>query len=118
MNPKLTEKNWDKQFEKPIYEEWKNTEKYKFDENSKKKVYSIDTPPPYVNTPIHIGQATTYVLMDFFARFRRMLNYNVLFPLGLDRNGLPIEMEAEKRFKIKLNEIPREKFIGYCNKVL
>jgi hypothetical protein len=37
----------------------------------KGKIFSIDTPPPYVNTPIHIGQATTYVLMDMFARFRR-----------------------------------------------
>jgi len=118
MNPQLTEKNWSKEFEKPIYEEWKKKKKYEFDKNSKKKVYSIDTPPPYVNTPVHIGQATTYVLMDFFARFRRMIGYNVLFPLGLDRNGLPIEMEAEKRFKIKLTDVPREEFIGYCNKVL
>ena len=118
MKPKLTEKHWDKELEKPIYEEWKKTEKYKFDEKQRKKTYSIDTPPPYVNTPVHIGQATTYVLMDFFARFRRMTGYNVLFPLGLDRNGLPIEMEAEKRFNIKLPETPRDKFIGYCNKVL
>src|SRR3989344_838501 len=105
MESPLKEKSWSKESEKEVYEKWKKEECYKFDKHDSKPVYSIDTPPPYVNTPVHIGQATTYVLMDFFARFKRMLNYNVLFPLGLDRNGLPIEMEAEKRFKIKLNEI-------------
>ena len=96
--PRLKGKHWSKDFEKSIYEKWKKDKTYVFDKKSKKKVYSIDTPPPYVNTPVHIGQATTYVLMDFFARFRRMMGENVLFPLGLDRNGLPIEMAAEKKF--------------------
>ena len=85
---------------------------------AKRKVYSIDTPPPYVNTPVHIGQATTYVLMDMFARYKRMKGFNVLFPFGLDRNGLPIEMAVEKRFSVKLTETPRERFIEYCHKVL
>jgi valyl-tRNA synthetase len=81
-------------------------------------VFSIDTPPPYVNTPIHIGQAFTYVMMDMFARFHRMRGDEVLFPLGLDRNGLPIEIAAEKRFKRRLTETPREEFVELCRKVL
>ncbi|MAG52666.1 MAG: valine--tRNA ligase [Nanoarchaeota archaeon] len=116
--PRLKEKSWTKELEKPIYEDWKLEKLYKFNKNTKKKIFSIDTPPPYVNAPIHIGQATTYVLMDMFARFRRMRGYEILFPLGLDRNGLPIEVAAEKRFNIKLTETPREKFIEYCHKVL
>ncbi len=113
----LKEKRWSKEIEKEIYEEWKEKEVYKF-KKSDKPVYSIDTPPPYVNTPVHVGQATTYVLMDMFARFRRTIGYNVLFPLGLDRNGLPIEMAAEQRFNIKLSEASREEFIKKCNIVL
>ncbi len=116
--PRLEGKRWSKDFEKPIYTEWKNSRAYRFDRNSKKPVYSIDTPPPYVNTPVHIGQATTYILMDFFARFRRMIGYNVLFPLGLDRNGLPIEMSAEKKFNVKLTQLPRKKALEYCESVL
>ncbi|GIU68803.1 MAG: valine--tRNA ligase [Candidatus Woesearchaeota archaeon] len=114
----MNEKNWSKESEKEIYEEWKEKQVYAFNKNSGKKVYSIDTPPPYVNTPVHIGQATTYVFMDMFARYKRMKGYEVLFPLGLDRNGLPIEMAAEKEFNIKITETEREKFIEYCNKVL
>ena len=117
LDPKIKEKQWSKDFENEIYESWKRNKDYKFVKNDK-KVYSIDTPPPYVNTSIHIGQATTYVLMDMFARFKRMTGYEVLFPLGLDRNGLPIEVAAEKKFNIKLTETPREKFVEYCEKVL
>ena len=114
----LTEKNWTKEVEKEIYTEWKDTKRYAFNKLSKKPVYSIDTPPPYVNTPIHVGQATTYVFMDMFARFKRMTGHEIVFPLGLDRNGLPIEMAAEKEFNVKLTQTPREQFIEYCHKVL
>ncbi len=115
---KISEKRWNKDFEAPIYERWNKDKKYSFDKSLDKKVYSIDTPPPYVNSPIHIGHATTYCLMDMFARYKRMKGFNVLFPLGLDRNGLPIEMAAEKKFGIKLTETPREEFIEYCRKIL
>lgn len=118
MESRLKEKRWSKECEEAIYSEWKEKEPYAFDRKSKKPVYSIDTPPPYLNTPIHIGHATTYALMDMFARFRRMSGFNVLFPLGLDKNGLPIEMAAEKKFNIKFNKMPREDFLGKCKQVL
>jgi len=113
----LKEKNWSKDLEKEIYEHWKEKKVFKFNKKSK-KVFSIDTPPPYVNTPVHIGQATTYVLMDMFARFHRMKGFDVLFPLGLDRNGLPIEMAVENKFKVKFSETTREEFLKLCEKVL
>ena len=114
----LSEKNWNQEIEKEVYSEWKDTERYKFNKNSKKKVYSIDTPPPYINTPVHIGQVTTYVFMDMFARFHRMMGREILFPLGLDRNGLPIEMAAEKRYGIKLTNTDRNVFIEKCKQML
>ena len=116
--PKLKENRWTKEAEKEIYSFWKENKVYKFNKNSKKKVYSIDTPPPYVNTPVHIGQVTTYVLMDMFARYRRMKGNEILFALGLDRNGLPIEMAAEKKFNITPSKVPREQYLEACRKVL
>jgi len=117
MEPKIKDNRWSKELEKPIYESWKTQKTYLF-KKDQRPVYSIDTPPPYVNAPVHIGQVTTYNLMDMFARYKRMLGFNVLFPLGLDRNGLPIEMAAEKEFKVKLTAVPREKALEYCNKIL
>lgn len=111
-------KNWNTDIEKEITDNWKSSEQFKFNPKTKKKIYSIDTPPPYINSPIHMGHAVTYCFMDFFARFRRMKGEEVLFPLGLDRNGLPIEMAAEKKFKVSPFKVGREKFVEYCEKLL
>src|SRR3989338_8263964 len=111
-------KSWNLEIEKEITDRWFEEEMFSFDSKSKKKIYSIDTPPPYVNRAIHIGQAITYCYMDFFARYKRMKGFDVVFPLGLDRNGLPIEMAAEKRFNVSPFKIGREKFIEYCEKLL
>ncbi len=101
-----------------IFDEWKKDREYNFNESTKKKVYSIDTPPPYINSPVHIGHASTYTIMDFIARFRRMIGYEVLFPLGLDQNGLPIEISAEKKYKVNFTKLKREEAIAYCRRLL
>lgn len=111
-------KNWSPEIEKEITTKWKNMEIFAFNKKLKKPVYSIDTPPPYINTPIHMGHAVTYCFMDMFARFKRMKGFQVLFPLGLDRNGLPIEIGAEKKYKISAFDMSREKFLEYCHKLL
>lgn len=111
-------KNWNLDLEKEMAENWKKAEMFKFNPQTNKKIYSIDTPPPYINSPIHMGHAVTYCFMDFFARFKRMKGYEVLFPLGLDRNGLPIEMAAEKKFKISPFSVTREEFVEACEKLL
>lgn len=71
-----------------------------------------------MNTPIHIGHAYTYVIMDMIARFKRMVGFNVLFPMGLDKNGLPIEVQTEKIFGIRMHETPREEFIRKCKQLI
>ena len=118
FKPKLKEKQWDKRIEELMFKKWQEEKIYKFDKKSKKPIYSIDTPPPYVNTPIHIGHAYTYVWQDIMARSRRMMGFNVLFPIGLDKNGLPIEVMAEKTFNIRMHETPREEFIKKCKEML
>ncbi len=111
-------KGWNPEIEKQVTDEWKKAELFRFDEKTKKNIYSIDTPPPYINTPIHMGHASTYSFMDMFARYRRMKGFEVIFPLGLDRNGLPIEMGAEKKYNISAFKLTREEFIAYCEKLL
>lgn len=117
--PKLADiKNWSPEVEKPIAESWKAAEKFKIDAKKAKKIYSIDTPPPYINSPIHIGHAVTYAFMDMTARYRRMKGFDVIFPLGLDRNGLPIEMAAEKKYNTTPFKEGRDKFIQLCEELL
>jgi valyl-tRNA synthetase len=111
-------KKFTNEMELAIYEEWRNNNEFAFDENTDKVVYSIDTPPPYINSPVHMGHASTYTIMDFIARFRRMLGQEVLFPLGLDQNGLPIEISAEKKYNVDFTKISREEAIGYCRRLL
>ncbi len=111
-------KNWNVDIETEITRRWEESEPFSFNPETAKKIYSIDTPPPYVNSPIHMGHAVTYCFMDFFARYRRMKGEEVLFPLGLDRNGLPIEMAVEKKFKISPFKVGRKKFVEYCEKLL
>jgi valyl-tRNA synthetase len=114
----IKDKKFTKEMELAIFEQWKKDKAFAFNEKTDKKVYSIDTPPPYINSPIHIGHASTYVIMDFIARFRRMMGQEVLFPLGLDQNGLPIEISAEKKYNVDFTKISREEAIGYCRKLL
>ncbi len=118
FKPKIKKKRWDKSLEKPLWDMWQEEQLFKFNKNSKKPLFSIDTPPPYVNTPIHIGHAYTYVWQDIMARSKRMLGHEVLFPLGLDKNGLPIEVQTEKVYGINMHETPREKFIKLCKEMI
>ncbi len=116
----ISEKRWKKEFEEEILKKWEeNWDKlFSFNKETYKPIFSIDTPPPYVNAPIHIGHAASYTLMDFIARFKRMKGYEVLFPLGLDRNGLPIEVATEKEFGVDPKEVGRARFIELCKQLL
>src|SRR4030042_203906 len=115
---KLKEKRWDPAFELQVFERWQKEGLFEFKKDPKKPLFSIDPPPPYVNPPIHIGHAYTYVWQDMMARSKRMKGFNVLFPMGLDKNGLPIEVMTEKIFKISMHETPREEFILKCKEVI
>lgn len=81
-----------------IEEKWRNVWKREKifesdakDENEKeKKKFFITAAYPYVQAPQHIGHARTYSVADTYARFMRMLGYNVLFPMGWHITGTPI----------------------------
>jgi valyl-tRNA synthetase len=118
FKPSLKAKTWNPEIEPVLFEKWQKEGIYEFDKDLSKPIFSIDTPPPYVNTPVHIGQAYTYAWMDMFARYKRMTGYNVLFPIGLDKNGLPVEVQTEKTFGISMHETPREEFIEKCRQIL
>lgn len=103
-----------KAFEKKWCEYWEKEKTYAFDPASKKKIFSIDTPPPTVSGEMHIGHACSYSQQDFIARYKRMRGFNVFYPFGTDDNGLPTERLVEKRKNVKAKSMPRADFIKLC----
>jgi len=98
---------------------WEKEKIYQFEHKnkSKKKIYSIDTPPPTVSGKMHIGHAFSYSQQDFIARFQRMKE-NVFYPFGTDDNGLPTERLVERLNSVKSKEMSRAEFIELCLKTL
>ncbi len=89
---------------------------------TKKEIFSVDTPPPYISGRMHIGHAFSYSQQDFIVRFRRMLlagrNGSVFYPFGTDDNGLPTERFIEKTNKVRSKDMGRSDFIQLCIKTL
>lgn len=118
FKPRIAEKRWNPKREAEIYKTWDEEEIYRFISNSEKEIYSIDTPPPYASGRWHVGGAVHYTQIDMVSRYRRMKGAEVLFSFGVDRNGLPVEVEVERKNNIAANEVPRERFIQLCKEFL
>jgi len=117
MEPKISEKVWNPELEKKILKQWEEEKIYDF--VPQEDNFTIDTPPPYPSgRPWHIGAAAHYSQIDMIARTARMAGKNVYFPIGIDRNGLPVELYTEKKHKIRMRETDREEFLNLCRNAL
>ncbi|MBT5342780.1 class I tRNA ligase family protein, partial [Candidatus Woesearchaeota archaeon] len=77
-----------KEAEPRLQKFWLENNTYAFNaEDTERKIFSIDTPPPTVSGKMHMGHAFSNSQQDFIARYKRMQNFNVLQPLGTDDNG-------------------------------
>lgn len=116
---KIPERSWDLGREKSIRKKWDSKKIYRFKLQRAKRIFAIDTPPPYPSgKPWSVGAAAQYSQIDMIARTARMMGNMVLFPIGIDRNGLPVELYTEKTFGVDMHEMPREKFIELCSHAL
>jgi len=94
---------------------WEKEGVYKFNEKSKNRIFSVDTPPPYVSADhLHVGHIMSYSQAEFVVRYKRMKGFNVYYPMGFDDNGLPTERFVEKKYKINKSKISRKEFIEKC----
>jgi len=117
MEPKISEKAWNPELEKKILKKWQDNKIYDF--TPQEDNFTIDTPPPYPSgRPWHIGAAAHYSQIDMIARTARMAGKNVYFPIGIDRNGLPVELYTEKKYKIRMRETDRGEFLNLCREAL
>ena len=60
------------------------------------KNFYITTPIYYPSAKPHMGHAYSSIVADFFARFKRIQDYNVFFLTGTDEHGQKIQRAAEK----------------------
>jgi len=119
FEPTLRETRWEPRLEVELIERWEAEGVYRFRSNSRRRLFFIDTPPPYPSgRPWHIGAAAHYAQIDMIARTARMMGYEVYFPIGIDRNGIPVERYVERERRIRLAALPREEFLRICSEAL
>lgn len=97
---------------------WEDNQIYAFSKDSNKPIYSIDTPPPTVSGKIHIGHIFSYTQAEVIARYKRMMWYNVFYPMGYDNNGIPTEQLVEKDLGINIKDVERKDFVQKCLEVV
>jgi valyl-tRNA synthetase len=120
MTPKLESTAWDPNLELEILNLWEQEKLFRFKPKVKRNLnFVMDTPPPYPSgKPWHPGALTQYSQIDMVARSARMRGLSVLYPIGIDRNGLPIEIMTERKYRIQMRKTPREHFISLCKHAL
>jgi valyl-tRNA synthetase len=82
---------------------WDAQGTYRFDRTgaTRDDVYSIDTPPPTASGSLHVGHVFSYTHTDVVARYQRMCQKRVFYPMGWDDNGLPTERRVQNYFGVR-----------------
>jgi len=79
--------------------------------------------PPTVNGYMHVGHARGRTMKDVVLRYKTMGGFNVWRKAGWDCQGLPVELEAEKKLGVSSkkeieNKIGLQRFVEECNRLV
>ncbi|CAH6421118.1 Leucyl-tRNA synthetase [uncultured virus] len=81
--------------EKIIQTDWNLNKKPTIMDHTKPK-FMVTFPIPYLNGTLHLGHAYTISKVDFYARYKKLCGFNVLFPQAFHATGMPIVSCAKK----------------------
>ncbi|KYH41734.1 MAG: leucyl-tRNA synthetase [Candidatus Bathyarchaeota archaeon B26-2] len=69
-------------------QQWRDSHIFEAEPNPNKPKFYMLFAYPTISGALHIGHARSYVIPDAIARFKRMLGFNVFFPLGFHATGI------------------------------
>jgi len=64
-----------------------------------KNKFLIDTPPPTISGSqgLHIGHIFSYTQGDLIAKYKRFIGNDIIYPFGIDNNGIPTQKSASNK---------------------
>jgi len=79
--------------------------------------------PPTVNGFMHVGHARGRTMKDVVLRYKTMNGYDVWRRAGWDCQGLPVELEVEKKLGVSSkkeieNKVCLQKFVEECDSLV
>ena len=106
--------------EQKLAKTWKEKDIIKKNLNMNKgaRYFTFYDGPPTANGMPHVGHIETRVMKDIIPRYKVMKGYYVPRKAGWDTQGLPVELEIEKKLGIsgkqQIEEYGEEKFVKEC----
>ena len=105
---KKVEEKWQKR--------WEKKRVFEANVDKKRKKFFITFPYPYVNGAPHVGHTYSFFRADTYARFKRLMGFNVLFPQGFHATGEPILGAIERIKGGDVSQIETFKLFGATEK--